>query len=160
LYCYGNQLTSLNVSDNNALTNFGCSNNLLTSLNVKNGKNNQMNFDATANPNLSCIEVDDVIYSTLSWSNKVPLSAYFSGNCGSTSIDNTAIDKALMVYPNPTTGILFVTQKENLTLSDLSGKLLLEQKNTNQLDMSSLPAGMYLLSFGDHLKQPFKIIKD
>jgi hypothetical protein len=119
-----------------------------------------MNFDATANPNLSCIEVDDVIYSTLSWSNNVPLSAYFSGNCGSTSIDNTAIDKTLMVYPNPTTGTLFVTQKENLTLSDLTGKLLLEQKNTNQLDMSSLPAGMYLLHIGDEKRQTVKVIKE
>ena len=87
-----------------------------------------MNFGATNNPNLSCIEVDDVIYSTLYWSDNVPLSAYFSGNCAATGIDNTAIDNTLMAYPNPTTGNLFITEKADITLTDFSGKLLLEQK--------------------------------
>ena len=38
--------------------------------------------------------------------------------------------------------------------------LLLEEKNANQLEMSSLPVGMYFLRFGDNLKQTIKVIKE
>jgi len=81
LYCYCNQLTSLDVSENTALTDLNCAYNQLsildisantalsyldcafnqlTSLDVKNGNNtNVIDFDATYNPSLSCIYVDD-----------------------------------------------------------------------------------------------------
>lgn len=71
LYCFGNQLTSLDLTQNTALTKLNCSTNSLTSLNVKNGNNlaiSDANFDATGNPNLTCIEVDDATYSSANWS--------------------------------------------------------------------------------------------
>ena len=68
LSCSGNQLTSLDVSQNTALTFLNCFGNQLTCLNVKNGNNaNYTYFFANVNPNLTCIEVDDVAYSTTNW---------------------------------------------------------------------------------------------
>ncbi len=63
------------------------------------------------------------------------------------------------IFPNPTTGNIYLSVNANIILTDLLGKLLLEQKNTNQLDISALPAGIYLLRVGDNLKQTFKVIK-
>ena len=64
------------------------------------------------------------------------------------------------MYPNPTTGNIYLSTNANIVLTDLSGKQLLEQKNTNQLDISALPSGMYFLRVGDNLKQTFKMIKE
>jgi Leucine-rich repeat (LRR) protein len=160
LGCSTNYLSSLNVSANKALTSLYCNGNQLTNLYVKNGKNQQMYFDATDNPNLTCIEVDDSARSSVYWRDKKDATAFFSEHCSVTGINTIAQSKSTQFYPNPTTGSIFLTEKGNITLSDLSGKQLLEQKNTNQLDISALPAGMYFLRVGDNLKQIFKIIKE
>ncbi len=102
LWCYENDLDSLNVSQNTALTTLWCSNNQLTSLflnqntslddlncafnqltylDVANGNNTNMsNFYANNNPNLFCIDVDDVAWSTNNWTN-IGAQTYFSTNC-------------------------------------------------------------------------------
>ena len=60
LYCYDNQLTSLDVSSNTALTQLGCEYNQLQCLNANNGQNFISFF---CNPNqLSCVSVSDVTY--------------------------------------------------------------------------------------------------
>ena len=64
------------------------------------------------------------------------------------------------IFPNPTTANIYLSVNANIILTDLLGKLLLEQKNTNQLDISALPASIYLLRVGDNLKQTFKVIKE
>jgi hypothetical protein len=81
LFCGGNQLTSLNLSQNTALTQLGCDGNQLTSLGVRNGNNtNFVNFNATGNPNLYCIDVDDATWSTANWT-YIDSQSYFSNNC-------------------------------------------------------------------------------
>jgi hypothetical protein len=137
-----------------------CSQNRLTSLNIKNGKNRQMSFEATFNPNLTCIEVDNAAWSKANWGNNVDNTASFSESCSGTGVNTIAQSKVPQVYPNPTTGNIYLSTNANIVLTDLSGKQLLEQKNTNQLDISALPAGMYFLRVGDNLKQTFKIIKE
>jgi len=72
LQCDRNSLTNLDVSTNTALTEVWCFSNNLSSLDVANGNNMNVaawGFDATSNPNLSCIKVDDAAYSTTNWSN-------------------------------------------------------------------------------------------
>ena len=138
-----------------------CQNNQLTSLDVKNGNNiNMFNFYAVGNPNLSCIEVDDVQWSIANWSNYIDPSAYLSEDCSGVGITDKNETKAPMFYPNPTTGSIYLSEPVNITLSDLSGKLLLEEENTNQLDLSALPAGMYFLNIGENNHQTFKVIKE
>ena len=121
VYCYSNQLTSLDVSQNTALTRLKCSdNNQLTSLDVRNGNNtNIIYLKCENNPNLSCINVDDSIYSTNNWMPTItPVPAgfsfdshhYFSTNCSST----TSIQE-------------HTTKKELLRTIDVLGR---ETKNT------------------------------
>ena len=161
LNCIGNVLSSLDVSTCTALTFLDCSYNQLTSLDVKNGNNiNMVTFSAFVNPNLSCIEVDDVAWSNSNWANHINATASFSLNCSGAGISDINESNAPMFCPNPTTCTLFITEKVDITLTDLSGKLLLEQKKTNQMDISALPAGIYFLHFGENTKQTFKVIKE
>jgi Leucine-rich repeat (LRR) protein len=160
LYCSYNQLTSLDVSANTALTGLYCSDNQLTSLNVNNGNNiNMFNFFALGNPNLSCIEVDSAAWSNINWP-YIDTTASFSENCSGAGISDINESNAPMFYPNPTTGTIYLSEQLNITLIDLSGKLLLEEKNTTQLDLSALPAGMYFLRVGENNNQLVKVIKE
>ena len=73
LGCNGNQLTNLDVNANTALTTLKCISNQLTNLDLRNGNN--INFRtvvspglrAVGNPNLTCINVDDSLYSANNW---------------------------------------------------------------------------------------------
>ncbi|MBT3796488.1 MAG: hypothetical protein HOF97_03050, partial [Candidatus Marinimicrobia bacterium] len=68
LSCAFNQLTSLDVSRNTALTQLHCNNNQLTYLNMRNGVKEQLsNFNAKGNPSLTCIETLDPSYATANW---------------------------------------------------------------------------------------------
>lgn len=60
------------------------------------------------------------------------------------------------VYPNPTRGSLTITRESSeawqAAVLDLQGRLLMQQGlsgATSQLDLSHLPAGMYLLRLSD-----------
>ena len=160
--CFSNQLTSLDVSASIGLNYFKCYNNLLISLDVRNGHNNWIpyyDFNASDNPNLFCIEVDNAAWSNANWYN-IDATASFSENCSGAGISNINESNAPMFYPNPTSGMIYLSEQSNITLIDLSGKLLLEEKNTTQLDLSSLPAGMYFLRVGENNNQLFKVIKE
>jgi len=119
LSCWNNQLTSLDVSQNTALNTLWCGNNQLTSLDVRNGNNTNLtglSLNITNNPNLFCIDVDDVVWSTTNWTvangNMIDSTMYFSTNCsGTTSIQE------------------HTTNKELLKVTDLLGR---ETKGTNQ----------------------------
>ena len=105
LECYNNQLTSLDVSQNTLLTSLWCENNQLTCLNVKNGNNtNFTTFFANYNPNLTCIEVDDVAYSTTNWVGYYYYSfdstSSFSTNCGSNCSPTPCSASSSFTYTN------------------------------------------------------------
>jgi Secretion system C-terminal sorting domain len=84
LYCNNNQLTNLDVSKNSQLTRFSFSNNQLITVNIKNGNNANIidNIDFRNNPNLICIEVDNVNFSNTNWTNFKDASSSFNENCG------------------------------------------------------------------------------
>ena len=114
--CAHNQLTSLDVSNNIDLGYFSCANNQLTSLDVRNGNNsNTVPFKVTNNPNLTCVNVDNVAWSTANWTvanGNVDPQHYFSNNCTPSVIQE------------------HTTNKELLKVTDLLGR---ETKQTNQL---------------------------
>lgn len=84
----GNDLTSLDVSSNLTLFTLDVRNNNLAYLNVQNGHNDQMHtFEATGNPNLECVQVDDAESSNSEWSNKVDTGVVFSTDCSGSSGD-------------------------------------------------------------------------
>jgi CubicO group peptidase (beta-lactamase class C family) len=54
------------------------------------------------------------------------------------------------IYPNPVNDILHIEHSHSnfkLKLLDISGKIIMEFKNVNQLDVSDLEKGIYLLEF-------------
>lgn len=87
LSLYNNQLTGLNVSANYSLTWYlYCEHNQLLSLDLRNGVNYLLsNFSAYDNPLLTCIEVDDTVYSAANWSSGIDLTMFFSNNCSSSA---------------------------------------------------------------------------
>jgi hypothetical protein len=105
--CYYNQLSTLDISQNPALLNLNCSYNNLTSLDARNGGNISYSFGAMNNPNLFCIDVDDIAYATANY--YVDPQTSFSLNCivfGCTDFlacnyDLLAnVDDGSCVYPN------------------------------------------------------------
>ena len=73
---------------------------------------------------------------------------------------NETNDNDLAVYPNPTTGTLFVekqnfaslTQSATYRLTNLIGQTLLQgtiTAETQQIDIANLPTGMYFISVGE-----------
>ena len=81
LNCSFNELINLDIRLNTELTALFCSNNQLETLNTKNGNNTNFTvFEALNNPNLTCIEVDDVAYSNVNWTS-IDLQTSFSLNC-------------------------------------------------------------------------------
>lgn len=75
---------------------------------------------------------------------------------------------SLSVSPNPTEGIIhysFIHQSpadHKVTLLDEHGRIVLQnQSNTQQLDITPLPVGMYFLQVDDHRKTGIaKIVKE
>jgi Leucine-rich repeat (LRR) protein len=82
LYCYHNQLTSLDVSSNVFLGQLICNSNELSSLNLRNGNNHRITgFDATGNPSLACIAVNDVAFAEANWTNIDEGVIFSEGGC-------------------------------------------------------------------------------
>jgi len=101
LSCSGNGHNSLDLSNNTALTYFNCSDNpQLSFLDVRNGNStNIIDFNTTYNFNLTCINVDDVAWSTVNWTlanGNIDASHYFSNNCSGTSIQEHSTNKELL----------------------------------------------------------------
>ena len=95
--CSYNQLTSLDLSQNTALTTLYCQDNQLTSLDSRNGNNqNTWNFGVSNNPLLTCINVDNVSYSSTNWTD-IDSQHWFSTNCPApVSIEEQTTNKDLL----------------------------------------------------------------
>ncbi len=100
LDCLDNKITKLDISKNPKITELACENNQLNYLNLKNGNN--INLDLTYssflnNPNLTCIQVDDVAYSNSKWSAIKDATANFNIECFSyTSIPDINFENKLI----------------------------------------------------------------
>jgi hypothetical protein len=139
----------LDVSANTALTELYCYSNQLTSLDVQNGNNNIFTaFEAYNNPNLTCIQVDDADWSNTNWSNIDPV-ASFSENC-SVGINSNLLTAEVAIYPNPNNGAFTVFSSEalnaQLTCSNVLGQIVYTSKITSEkmsVDLSNQPKGIY-----------------
>jgi Leucine-rich repeat (LRR) protein len=163
LQCNSNQITNLDISQNTSLTDLNCSSNQLTSLDLRNGNNqNLLNFNVTSNPNLTCINVDDVTYSTNNWTN-IDAQHYFSTNC---SVPNSVqeIINTISLYPNPTSEEITISINNfngniQTEVFDLIGNKLLNTNETT-ISLQDYARGIYLLkvAYGNKL-QEVKVIK-
>ncbi|WP_323787137.1 T9SS type A sorting domain-containing protein [Psychroserpens sp.] len=161
--CNGNTLTRLNLVNNQALLSLDCRSNQLFGLNVKNGNNTKVfYFNATNNPDLSCIQVDDAAYSGANWTNIDPTSS-FRRNCRYVAtygnrfsqdvLDSKKVsfsDEKLSIYPNPVNSEFTISLQSDALYSifNMNGQKLLEGRlvmGENHLNISQLQTGMYFL---------------
>lgn len=171
LNCSQNQLTSLDISGNAALTSLNCDVNQLMSLNVKNGNNKQFTFFyAPNNPNLGCIQVDDAGYSRDNWIDGKAFAfdsgVKFSEDCGVTSVDDQN-KLSLAQYPNPASNSITIETSSGsglYRLHSLAGRIVQEGVVLNtavSIDISSLPSGVYFLSYIDgNIQEIGKFVKE
>ncbi|MBL1279425.1 MAG: hypothetical protein COA33_004100 [Fluviicola sp.] len=119
LWCSDNNLTELDVSSNSNLSYLRCDTNQLFCLNVANGNNlNFSRFSAVLNPNLSCIEVDDINWSSSNWTvtlGMIDVTASFSLNC--TGACALGVEE------------LKTKPRELLKICDLMGREMVPEKN-------------------------------
>jgi hypothetical protein len=157
LFCENNFITSLDLSNHSVLVDLFCENNSLTCLNVKNGNNTNFNFfDATNNPNLTCIEVDNVTWSTSSWTitnGNIDAGMSFSTNCGSpcaVGIEEFNLS-TVSIYPNPSSSQITISTDvdySEIQIYNVMGKIeIIVQSPANVIDISKLNNGVYFLKF-------------
>ena len=116
LFCSGNQIVNLDLSNNSNLIELNCNDNLLSSLDVRNGNNSALlYFIAVNNPNLECIAVNDITYANANWLKDN--GCIFSSNCGTSSIESYQGRRKLIkvldifgrtVIPKPNMTLLYI----------------------------------------------------
>jgi Leucine-rich repeat (LRR) protein len=96
LDCSFNQIESLNVSANTALVSLECNDNNLFALNLTNGNNNSItSFSSINNPNLFCIEVDNVANANSATGWQKDANANYNLDCG-TYVPDDNFEQALI----------------------------------------------------------------
>ena len=113
LFCYSNQLSVLNLSNNTQLFEVSCGSNQLTYIDIRNGNTAGLwYFNSMNNPSLSCIDVSDIAYAEYNWA--FDSWTNFSTNCNTTEIEDynsqRKLIKVLDVFGRS------VTPKPNMTL--------------------------------------------
>ncbi len=147
----GDQITTLDLSQHTALTFLNCGASQLTSLDLRNGTNtNVTSFSAGGNPNLTCIFVDDAIYSSANWTGIDAASTFVEDEAGCELLSIHDIELVnFSVYPNPATNVINInalTQLTKVEIYSLLGTKVFETSKTKQIDISSLSAGVYIIN--------------
>jgi hypothetical protein len=141
------------------LTALFCYTNQLTSLDVRNGNNTNLStFNSTSNSNLTCIYVDDASYSTANWTNIDPASTFVNNEaeCEALSIVDNAFELDVTIYPNPTDNYLFIEGNKNpisISIYNLLGAEVISKSNTDKIDVSELSNGVYIIKISDGIGQ-------
>lgn len=88
------------------------------------------------------------------------ISATGNGGGGTTSIETIELKNEFNVYPNPTNGLLNIDYDKNidkLTVYDLSGKVMLQNRNSKQIDVANLTPGTYIIEVVNQNKPSVKL---
>ena len=67
-----------------------------------------------------------------------------------TNLYQSETDSHISIYPNPTDGIVNISQEGNIKLYTMQG-LLLQESFGNRIDLSDYPQGIYLLHVGNRV---------
>jgi len=153
LRCQNNQLTNLDVSQNLDLTHLYCDSNQLVGNLLLNGLSELRYFNATNNPDLLCIQVDNAadanagVWPYVFWNWQKDVTATYSESCGVLSSEIFYLDSSVTAYPNPTTDNIHFTlpsELEKVEIHDLQGRKMLESKSET-INIEKLPEGMYFV---------------
>ena len=125
LHSDNTQLNSLNLTDHSNLIEIIVSNNQLIDLDIRNGNNvNITAFTSYGNPNLTCIFVDDAVYSQANWPFIDQASTFVETQeeCDALGFNDFFIQE-IKIYPNPVQNRLNVQLPEH-SYQDLSFKIV------------------------------------
>lgn len=149
------QITEMDLSNYPDLLAVWAFDNNLETLNMSNGNNEDVVvFDASNNPNLPCIQVDDSVLANAGvgayefWIKDE--SASYAEDCNALSL-NEVSEPITAFFPNPTENLLHISSQlkiESYSLYTLQGKLI-EHKNIDdrksEVNLEQIPTGMYLI---------------
>jgi len=165
----GNNVTSIDLSNNENLSSVDVSKmTTLSFLDMRNSNNTNISyFNATDNPNLTCIYVDDANYCTTNWSNIDDTSHFVETEeeCESLGVEEV-IKADLEVFPNPVTGILRIVGNKitikTIDISNLTGQKINTLNYTSLIDLSNYPSGIYFIKITTDKDETatYKIIKE
>ncbi|MBV1924267.1 MAG: T9SS type A sorting domain-containing protein [Flavobacteriaceae bacterium] len=150
LYCQSNQITNLDVSQNQNLLRLWCSTNQLSSLYINNGNNiNLSSLITTDNPNLICIQVDDVNYANNQNcdDNYWCIDDWTSFNEFCSFAIEDFNKNSIALFPNPVRDILTIESLITVNLvrvHAVNGSLIKETSNSS-INVSELPKGLYFV---------------
>jgi Leucine-rich repeat (LRR) protein len=171
LHCSNNKFTSLDLSASKTLWYLYCPNNQLTFLNLQNGNNRNMyGIDATNNPELTCVQVDDPAYSKGNPNWIVDPQTSYSLKCGESSSlaensNSSTSNTSMAVSPNPTKGTLNISTTDEViavtAYNEASGATYTVPYANKEADLSGLRSGTYLISVqGRKSKEIFRVVKE
>jgi len=144
-----NMLEYVDLSQNVLLARVILNNNLLKRLDIKNGANtniSDLDFIITSNPDLTCIDVDDVTYSTNTWT-QIDVQTGYSLDCSPTNndcVNATSITLAQQsvsgTTQNATNGTTMPScQEAGITLLDVWYEFIAPQSGSVTMTISALP---------------------
>lgn len=167
LHVTNNNITDLDLSHNNSLTYLYAIGNNLESLNMKNGNNHNVYQCVTSeNPDLFCIQVDDVGIPTQQngWFQD-PWTGY-SLDCN-LGIEENNLNALVNLYPNPVKDILRIDNINSLKINsvkiyDILGRHIIAlNDNFDQIDIAFLNSGVLFVEFETEIGNiTKKIIKE
>jgi len=153
LGCFGNSITHLDLTQNPEISSLSCENNQLESLDLRNGNNSGiLRMFAIGNPNLLCIQVDDVSFAN---AQICDMTGDGSGWCKDGIAEYSKIcelgvedlrDISFSLVPNPTGNLLQIStdlEVQGVVIYSANGTKVLELPATDLLDLSSLASGLY-----------------
>jgi len=146
----GNQIVTLRLDDNTALTSVIFENNsLLEAVNLKNGNNTSItNFQGLNCPSLQFVCVDDVTFAEANFTN-IDAQVVFTIDCGFLAVPTFDIQKSVTMFPNPVSDILQIHVAygivfEKAVVYSVLGEELFFTSEEN-VDYSQLAAGVYFV---------------
>lgn len=80
-----------------------------------------------------------------------------------TAISETVLNNKISISPNPAHDIISISKSANVIVTDITGKKIIEKNNTNSINISSVPNGLYIIqlfTIDGKLLQTNKIIKE
>lgn len=155
-----NDLTELDLSPNASISLLYVWDNNLNYLDVRNGNNVSFNvMYAYDNPNLYCIQVDDVNLANSKicdepnrhgWCKDA--TASYSEFCELGTEDFTLAD--FQLFPNPTGNLLNIQSKENIESVKIYSTqgILVKEVSSKTIDVSQLTAGLYFIQLTANAK--------
>ena len=109
-------------------------------------------FNAANNPNLHCSLVDDIANCEANWVSVDPASNFVASQsaCDNLLSNQSYSPNEFEVYPNPVSDILYINNPDfeisNISIFNMLGEKIVAQETIkNQIDVSKLPNGMYMV---------------